>query len=122
VKPALGRYCERALRVDGHDDSPPANALGVALLEAGLPPFETQYEVVVDGRVLHLDFAWPDEVVGLEYMGKADHGIDQVDSDARRRGQLTGAGWRVLDATGGILHRDIIRWVGQALAAARRVQ
>jgi len=87
-----------------------------------VPQFETQYEVVVDGRVLHLDFAWPDHMVGLEYMGKADHGMDQVDSDARRRGQLTAAGWRVLDATAGIALRDIVRWVDQALAIARRVQ
>src|ERR1044071_9832479 len=31
-------YCERALQVDGHDDSPAATDLGIALLEAGVPP------------------------------------------------------------------------------------
>ena len=118
TKPGLRTYCERALRVRGHDDSPAANALGAALIDAGLPAFETQYQVVVEGRVCLLDFAWPDHMVGLEYMGRADHGPDQMDRDARRRTQLTAVGWRILDVTGAMSHVDVIRWVAQALHLA----
>jgi len=122
VDPALRRYCERALRVDGHDDSPAATDLGVALLDAGVPPFVTQFQVVVEGRVRLLDFAWPDHKVGLEYLGRADHGLDQMDRDAWRRTQLTAAGWRILDITSAMPSAEVVRWVFQVLNLAPRVQ
>jgi very-short-patch-repair endonuclease len=119
---ALRHYCERALRVEGHDDSPAASDLGVALLEAGVPAFVTQFQVVVEGRVRLLDFAWPEHRAGLEYLGAADHGLDQMDRDARRRTQLTAAGWRILDITSAMPHADVVRWVFQILNLAPRVQ
>ena len=119
VPPALVHYCQRALEVDGHDDSPAANDLGAALLAAGLPAFETQYQVIVEGRVCLLDFAWPDQMVGLEYLGRRDHGPDQLDHDARRRTQLTAIGWRVLDITKAMTQPEVIRWAALALATSR---
>jgi very-short-patch-repair endonuclease len=120
VPVALPRYCERALQVVGHDDSPAAAELGVAMLEAGLPEFVTQFQVVVDGRVCLFDFAWPERMVGLEYLGREDHGPDQLDRDARRRTALTAIGWRILDVTKAMSHTEVIRWVQVALAT--RVQ
>jgi hypothetical protein len=108
----LRALCDREAEIKGHDDSAPARALGRALKRAGVPPFVTQHEVVIGRHVMHLDFAWPEHLVGLEYQGWADHGTRHgFDSDAARRGRLTAAGWRILDATSGIAQPEIVRWV-----------
>lgn len=117
----LRAFCERALRVRGHDDSPAARDLGDALLRAGVPPFVTQHPVTVEGRLYILDFAWPEHRVALEYNGWADHGAtrNSFDNDAARRSRLAAAGWRVLDATSAAGHDSVIRWVLATLTAAR---
>lgn len=115
---ALRRFCERALKVHGHEDSPAASDLGVALLEAGVPPFETQYQVVVAGHVYLLDFAWPAHKVALEYHGRRDHAL-RLHEDALRRSRLTAAGWRVLDATSVATDREVTSWVLATLADSR---
>lgn len=114
---ALLAHCLRELEIEGHDDSPAARRFGRALLRASLPPFQTQYQVVAEGRVMLLDFAWPDHKVGLEYLGQDDHAwAHRIARDAARRGRLTAIGWRVLDMTSEMSASDVIRWARAALA------
>jgi len=117
----LRAFCLRAVEVRGHDDSPAARDLGVALLRAGVPAFVTQHYVCVEGHDYFLDFAWPDQLVGLEYAGWADHGTtrDAFDRDALRRSRLTAAGWRILDVTSLASRSEVVRWVLAALTGPR---
>jgi hypothetical protein len=117
----LRAFCLRALEVEGHDDSPAARDLGAALLRAGVPPFVTQHPVSVDGHDYLLDFAWPEDLVGLEYAGWADHGTTRsaFDHDALRRSRLTSAGWRIVDATSAASHAEVVRWVLATLTGPR---
>jgi very-short-patch-repair endonuclease len=118
----LRRYVERAMRVSGHDDSPSANDLGAALLDAGVPQFVTQLLVPTQEGDFVLDFAWREFKVGLEYQGWEDHGMiaPDLERDARRRNILTSLGWTILDARSGLSHADIIRWVLATLATRAR--
>jgi hypothetical protein len=117
----LRAFCERALKVRGHDDSPAARELGIALLEAGVPPFVTQHHVCIDGHDYWLDFAWVEDLVALEYAGQHEHGstVDALHRDAMRRSRLTAAGWRVLDVTKVATHAEVIRWVFATLSIPR---
>jgi very-short-patch-repair endonuclease len=117
----LRAFCEKAVKVRGHDDSPAARDLAAALIDAGLAPFETQYQVVVGGRVYLLDIAWPEYKVALEYHGWEDHAITRTsfDNDAARRSRLTAVGWSVLDVTSGVSDAEAIQWVRTALGATR---
>jgi hypothetical protein len=117
----LRAFCLRALEIRGHDDSPAARDLGVSLVRAGVPPFATQHHVCVGRHDYFFDFAWPEQMVGLEYAGWRDHGItrDSFDRDALRRSRLTAAGWRILDATSMASHAEVIRWVLATLTGPR---
>jgi hypothetical protein len=98
---ALRKYLLRELEVPGHEDSPPARALGRALQRAGLGPFDTQFFVDTGEGIVFLDFAWAWAKVGIEYLGQRDHGSTQaqIEKDARRRARLAAVGWTILDAT-----------------------
>jgi hypothetical protein len=117
----LAAFCDRALRVRGHDDSPAARDLGAAMIAAGVPPFVTQWPVTVDGHDYLLDYAWPEQKVALEYQGWADHGVSRTafDNDAFRRSRLTAAGWLMLDVTSAMSHHLVIRWVRSAVTRVR---
>jgi hypothetical protein len=85
-------------RVDGRAGSS-LESFGRLLLEdAGLRPFETQYEVtLLDGGVIRVDFAWPERKVVVELDGFAFHaGRQRYRSDRRRSNELALAGWTVL--------------------------
>jgi very-short-patch-repair endonuclease len=67
---------------------------------SGLPPPVRQHEVVVDGVVWTLDFAWPDRLVGLETDGFGPHsGRSAFEKDRRKLRALSSVGYRVLPAT-----------------------
>jgi hypothetical protein len=114
----LRGLCVRALEVGGHDDSPAARRLGEAMIAANVPKFETDYRVATPEGDLLLDFAWPAPKVGLEYNGFRDHATRVgFDNDARRLCRLTALGWRILQCTSGITHREVVHWVLAALAS-----
>jgi hypothetical protein len=118
---ALRALCREALDVGGHDDSPAARTLCRRLTEAGLPPFEVDYQVETPDGVLLIDIAWPRSRLGLEYNGGRDHdGLLARADDSRRRNRLVAVGWRILDANRGMTHQQIIQWVRAALTADRR--
>jgi very-short-patch-repair endonuclease len=65
-----------------------------------LPPFVTQHDVVAGGRVYRLDFAWPDQKVGLECDGRLRHSEDSdFRRDRTRWTDIASDGWRLLYAT-----------------------
>ncbi|MFZ4518387.1 MAG: type IV toxin-antitoxin system AbiEi family antitoxin domain-containing protein [Microthrixaceae bacterium] len=68
--------------------------------EAGLPEPVRQYEVVIEGRRLRLDFAYPDQRVFLEGDGFGAHGTRSAfENDRVRQNLLVVAGWRPLRFT-----------------------
>lgn len=70
------------------------------LRRAGLPPPVLGYQLVVGGRVLVLDMAWPEHRVAVEVDGWSAHGTrTQFDRDRERDLLATRAGWRVLRVT-----------------------
>lgn len=66
--------------------------------ESGLPaPDPSPYPVVVRGRTLHVDIAWPSRRLALEVDGRGHHSSHrQLDTDHRRTNALILAGWRVM--------------------------
>ena len=62
-----------------------------------VPAYLQQHRVLVDGRRLELDAAWPQARVAVELDGAAFHGSrDARERDLRRDSALAAAGWLVL--------------------------
>lgn len=66
-----------------------------------LPPVTAQCPVhLANGRVIHLDFGWPEFRVGLEVDDPAWHaGLDERRRDTRRDRKAAVAGWQVTRVT-----------------------
>lgn len=80
------------------------------LARAGLRPPALQHQVVVGARVLLLDFAWPQERVGVEVDGWDVHRARPVwDHDHDKVNASLEAGWRVLFVTSRTAPADVIR-------------
>jgi hypothetical protein len=68
-----------------------------AFTAAGLPPPQLQYEIPLGYRSLHVDAAWPEVKLAVEFDGAAFHaGRDDWQRDLRRDAALAAAGWVVL--------------------------
>jgi hypothetical protein len=68
-----------------------------AFTAAGLPPPQLQYEIPLGYRSLHVDAAWPEVKLAVEFDGAAFHsGKDDWQRDLRRDAALAAAGWVVL--------------------------
>ncbi|MCO1596685.1 hypothetical protein M8C17_16135 [Micromonospora sp. RHAY321] len=100
--------------------SPPESQLRVRLVLGGLPRPVVQHPVrLANGVVLHLDLAWPQFRVAVEYDGQWQSDADQLHRDRRRLNLLVGAGWLVLHVTSRRLHAEfpaVLREVRGALA------
>ena len=96
--------------------------LGIrALLAAGLPRPQLQYGIQLGFGVLHVDAAWPDVKLAVEFDGAAYHsGRDEWQRDLRRDAALAALGWVVLRFS----WTDVVERPGhcgaQAAAAYRR--
>lgn len=87
-----------AARVGG--DSPLEQLWLRRLRRAGLPSPIVGFQLVVSGRVLVLDMAWPEHRVAVEVDGWSAHGTrTQFDRDRERDLLATRAGWRILRVT-----------------------
>ncbi len=91
-----------ALRLPGYD--PGDSDLEVDALarirRAGLPPPAQQHPVVVEGRTLHIDLAYPDLMIGIELDGWEWHRHRvSFDRDRRRLSWLAAGGWATLVPT-----------------------
>jgi very-short-patch-repair endonuclease len=67
----------------------------------GLPLPVPQFVVVApDGRLLRIDFAHPDRLLGIELLGAEFHaGPEQWRADTERLGLLAALGWHMLSFT-----------------------
>ena len=80
-------------------------------------PFETQYQLVLDGRVLVLDIAWPWWRVAAEVDGWGAHGRSwsKFVDDRSRMNLLEAHGWRVAHLTAAMDKATVLRDVGRLL-------
>lgn len=112
-------------RLPGYDPGANDRELGVVgvLLRGGLAAPVQQYRVVVDGRERFLDFAYPDEKVGLEFDGFAEHERirSTFDDDRLRGNDLAVAGWLMLHFTSNSTPSHIVDRTAQALALRQRL-
>jgi hypothetical protein len=68
-----------------------------ALLTAGLPPPQLQYGIDLGFGTLHVDAAWPEVKLAVEFDGAAYHSkADDWQRDLRRDAALAALGWVVL--------------------------
>jgi very-short-patch-repair endonuclease len=111
----LAAGCHSALEIWGHDH---------VFTGPGMPAFERQVMIRLDGRTIYLDTFAPVELVNFELDGAASHGAsDQRERDLRRDNLLAAHGIQVVRFT----HRrlffepDAVRCeILDVLAAARR--
>jgi hypothetical protein len=111
------RNLETALvLVDPGAQSPRETYLRLILIEAGLPPPQTQIPVVTGEETYYLDMGWEECMVAVEYDG-AHHRIDslQYRKDIRRLEALQRLGWIVVRVVAGDHPAAILRRVRQAL-------
>ena len=92
------------------------------LVDANLGEPVPQHQVAIGGTVYLLDWAYPDDRIGIEYQGWQFHGNRSAfDHDAARTSALTAAGWRLLIVTGatppGALVENVRALRGAAAAA-----
>jgi very-short-patch-repair endonuclease len=84
------------------------------LRRAGLEPPARQHQLVVDGRVIVLDFAWPAQRVGLECDGFAYHSSRSGFDRDRLRDLLTARlGWTVIRVTSTTPVHEVVATVSE---------
>lgn len=90
------RARDAARRCRDGAESPMETRLRLLLVGAGLPEPVLQHPVRTAVGELHLDLAWPDRRLGVEYDGYAWHADRAAFARDRRRWRaLTAAGWDV---------------------------
>jgi very-short-patch-repair endonuclease len=125
-----GRPGGRVLRtvLANRVDEPGAeSALELRMIRVLKPfgPFETQYQVVIEGEVFILDIAWPWWRVGVEVDGwwSRRQSRRKLDDDDHKTNALVANGWRIARVTATMsdaaVLRDVGRLVPPTLAAVR---
>lgn len=111
-------------RLPGYDPGGSERELDVVdvLVRGGLQAPVQQYRVAMGGRDRFLDFAYPDEMVGLEFDGFAEHGLIRTtfDDDRLRGNDLAVLGWLMLHFTSNSSPEHIVARTSEALALRRR--
>lgn len=109
-----------AERMEGYDPGGSQGELDLVevLVAGGLRPPQAQYRVVVGGQVRYIDYAYAEEMVGLEYDGFAHHGLIRTtfDDDRQRGNDLAVAGWLMLHFTSRSSPAHILERTREALA------
>lgn len=92
----------------GLTESPLEVKVERSLRRHGLEPPQRQYSVTCsDGSRFRIDFAWPEQKVGIEADGFRWHSdFEQWQRDARKHNLLQEMGWRVVRATDRSLRQD----------------
>jgi very-short-patch-repair endonuclease len=107
----------------GQTESPLEIKVERSLRRHGLDPPERQYTVTcMDGSHVRLDFAWPEQKVGIEADGFRWHAdFESWQRDARKHNLLQEMGWKIVRATDrsvretpDALPRQVIGLLGQA--------
>lgn len=101
--------------IDVRSESPAETWTRLAIHDAGLPRPESQWEVVVEGKVFRLDLAYPEKLLAIEYDGEEFHSAPaDRDRDRRRRDILRRAGWHIIVVTrGGLTDRGSQHWLAE---------
>jgi hypothetical protein len=109
--PQSGRRTRRPMydffaeRVKGYDPGGSARELDVMRLIQGAGPElvvpRQQFRVRIEGVTYYLDYAWPDTMNALEYLGRKWHGeyVSDLHNDTDRTRRLQRAGWKVWPVT-----------------------
>jgi hypothetical protein len=97
---------------DSASESAGESWIRLAIVKANLPHPELQIVVVLDGRELRLDLAYPKHRICIEYDGAEFHtSPSQRRADDARRDLLRAHGWTVIVVTKDELDRESIsRW------------
>ena len=127
LRPAPGRRRARLIRVAAdrtpeceRADSTPEIQLLTELDAAGLPAPVPQCAVVVDGEEFHLDAAYPQQRIGIEYQGFDVHRTRSAfDADHRRDRLLTLAGWSVLYFTSATTAAELVDHIKRLRSTSR---
>ncbi|MBA2446258.1 MAG: type IV toxin-antitoxin system AbiEi family antitoxin domain-containing protein [Nocardioidaceae bacterium] len=101
---------------DPSSESPGESWTRMAIIDAGLPIPELQFEIVVDGRIIYrLDLAYPRHKVCVEYDGREFHeSLARRAADERRRDWLRRHGWHVIVITKADFDSDSIQaWTSE---------
>jgi hypothetical protein len=79
-------------------ESPMESEARLVMIDGGVPPDALQYEIVDrNGRVWRVDFAWPDQLVAVEYDGFDWHSDQEsFRRDRQKRAALQEVGWVVV--------------------------
>ena len=119
---APGRKGIRTLRqllVDRADEPRAESMLELRMIRILAPfaPFETQYELVLDGKLLRLDIAWPWWRVAAEVDGWGVRGRSRTKfvEDRHRMNLLEANHWRVAHLTAAMDAPAVLRDVGRLL-------
>lgn len=99
--------------------------LRLVVLRCGLPPMETNHPVMMDGKFVYPDLAWPEDMVALEYNGRPHWEDGKAYGDENYRIQrLRDHGWQVRvvvidDLRDPKRRRELLQWLFHHLDSAR---
>ncbi|MET0898733.1 MAG: DUF559 domain-containing protein [Mycobacterium sp.] len=102
-------------------ESPMESEARLAMYDGGLPDPELQYEIIDrDGRLWRVDFAWPDQMLAVEYDGYDWHsGPEDFTKDRQKQAALTELGWTVMSIVSDDVRkrrREMVRRIDHQLA------
>jgi very-short-patch-repair endonuclease len=114
-----GGRAMRAVLADRLDEPSAESALELRMIRVLAPyaPFETQYQVLLDGELFILDIAWPWWRVAVEADGwwVRARSRSKLDRDSHKTNLLVAHGWRVLHLTSAMDDAAVLQDVGRLL-------
>jgi very-short-patch-repair endonuclease len=122
-RPTLAMRAVLAERAPGYDPGGSDRERRVlrVLAAADLPLPVQQFRVRIGRRTYILDYAYPNELVALEFDGFDTHGTVSAFHRDRERGRaLVAAGWALLQVTARTSDEDLVAHVRTALAVYAR--
>ena len=109
----------RSLLAERVDEPGADSGLEMRMIRVLAPfaPFETQYQLVLEGEVFILDIAWPCWKVGAEVDGWRDRSRSRskLDQDSHKINVLTAYHWQVAHLTSTMSDAAVLRDVGRLL-------
>jgi Protein of unknown function (DUF559) len=101
-------------------ESPMESEARLAMHDGGLTPPVLQYEILDrDGRLWRVDFAWPEQMLAVEYDGFDWHsGPDDFTRDRQKRAALHELGWTVMSIVADDVrkkNREMVRRIDRQL-------
>lgn len=120
-RPTVAMRAVLAERQRGYDAGGSDRERWVArvLAAAGVAPPVPQFRVRIGSRTYIIDYAYPPELLALEFDGWDVHGTFSAFHDDRRRSRaLVSAGWRIVPITAKTTAAELVRSVLAALSVS----